>query len=182
VDAGADRRRYCLGRADNQSGESKAAANNLTSALDVQKLSTDQLIAAIHAKADAEGKSIKSSYAAEVQAYNVARATRTRAIEELKLAKAILERADAEAGKQGDSQGGIDFGIAAGARYERQIKELTKSLAEANREIRDTHIPLIKREMTAAYRWRRRRDIALRQGGNGADCPLPCRQDRRRRL
>jgi hypothetical protein len=90
-------------RGDHPRGDPRRAASrtnatkSLTSALDVQKLSSDQLVAAINARADAEGKAIKNSYASEVAAYRVSRALQVQTASELELARGKLLRAKAQA-------------------------------------------------------------------------------------
>jgi hypothetical protein len=142
-----------LGTLVSKSMESKKATNDLTSSLDVQKLSTYELIDAINKKADAEAKANKTSYEAEVANYNVARSLQVRTIRELEAAKAIALKAKNAALSPAEmlAGGGENLGAVGAAAYEKQVVELDAALKKANETVRGSLIPLVKREAVAAY-------------------------------
>jgi hypothetical protein len=130
-----------------KSMESESATKDLTSALDVQKLGTYELIAAIKKKIEADEQSIKSDYAREVSAYDVARALQTQTMRELQLAKSRLTAAQQQTfGAGGASGAGMTTAV-----FASQVAQLDKALADASKDVRAKYIPIIKRELTAAH-------------------------------
>ncbi|WP_363734857.1 phage tail length tape measure family protein [Sphingobium sp. LMA1-1-1.1] len=107
---------------------------------------------------------IQTSQQAEQQHYNEAGALLVKAqnarkatIALLEAARARLETADKQANAQGDPEGGVNFGVVAGATQEREIRRLTTAIAEQNSEIakqgenvRRAGIPVLQRQAAEA--------------------------------
>lgn len=132
--------------------ESKKATLDVADAMQVERASIAELIQAIHERIAAESNSVRSSYAQEAAHYDAATAARTRLGEELRLTKALLQRADAQAAATSiDPEGGIAVAAAPAAIFERRMKQLDAAIKEADKNIRISHVPLIRREVTAAH-------------------------------
>ncbi|WP_333605977.1 phage tail tape measure protein [Novosphingobium sp.] len=126
--------------------------------------SAKSLADAIRDMEQATKGAIQTSQQAEQQHYNEAGAllvkaqnSRKATVALLEAARARLETADKQANAQGDPEGGVNFGITAGATQEREIKRLTSAIAEQNREIatqgenvRRAGIPMLQRQAAEA--------------------------------
>lgn len=119
---------------------------------------------AINDMTEASKGAIQTSQQAEQQHYNEAaalaakaEAARVATIRLIQAAKVRLETADRQANEQGDPEGGVNFGITAGATQERELTRLNALLKEQNTElqaqyanVRRSAIPRLQREASEA--------------------------------
>jgi len=119
---------------------------------------------AINDMTEASKGAIQTSQQAEQQHYNEAaalaakaEAARVATIRLIQAAKVRLETADRQANEQGDPEGGMNFGITAGATQERELTRLNALLKEQNTElqaqyanVRRSAIPRLQREASEA--------------------------------
>ncbi|MFD2429933.1 phage tail length tape measure family protein [Sphingobium scionense] len=118
---------------------------------------------AINDMTEASKGAIQTSQQAEQQHYNEAalaakaEAARVATIRLIQAAKVRLETADRQANEQGDPEGGVNFGVTAGATQERELTRLNALLKEQNTElqaqyanVRRSAIPRLQREASEA--------------------------------
>lgn len=148
-----------------------SVAGTLTAAVLAEDDATDQhtkgaksLTDAINDMTEASKGAIQTSQQAEQQHYNEAAALAAKAeaariatIRLIQAAKVRLETADRQANEQGDPEGGVNFGITAGATQERELTRLNALLKEQNTElqaqyanVRRSAIPRLQREASEA--------------------------------
>lgn len=148
-----------------------SVAGTLTAAVLAEDDATDQhtkgaksLTDAINDMTEASKGAIQTSQQAEQQHYNEAaalaakaEAARVATIRLIQAAKVRLETADRQANEQGDPEGGVNFGITAGATQERELTRLNALLKEQNTElqaqyanVRRAAIPRLQREASEA--------------------------------
>lgn len=126
--------------------------------------SAKSLTSAINDMTEATKGAIQTSQQAEQQHYNEAGALLVKAqnarkatVALLEAARARLQTADQQANAQGDPEGGVNFGILAGATQEAEIRRLTAAIAKQNAEIvqqgenvRRAGIPMLQRRAAEA--------------------------------
>ncbi|WHO39132.1 phage tail length tape measure family protein [Sphingobium sp. AP49] len=119
---------------------------------------------AINDMTEASKGAIQTSQQAEQQHYNEAaalaakaEAARVATIRLIQAAKVRLETADRQTNAQGDPEGGVNFGVTAGATQERELTRLNALLKEQNTElqaqyanVRRAAIPRLQREASEA--------------------------------
>ncbi len=148
-----------------------SVAGTLTAAVLAEDDATDQhtkgaksLTDAINDMTEASKGAIQTSQQAEQQHYNEAaalaakaEAARVATIRLIQAAKVRLETADRQGNAQGDPEGGVNFGITAGATQERELTRLNALLKEQNTElqaqyanVRRAAIPRLQREASEA--------------------------------
>lgn len=134
-------------------GAGEKASNDLSSAIDFQRMSTGELIDAINELNEAQGKQTKTAYANEAQAYRNAAASLAAAAADRQLAIAKLQVARAEQMRTTGGDGGTGARGGLGALvgvYDAEITKLNAAILKGDELIRKTQIPLARREAAAA--------------------------------
>lgn len=138
---------------------------DLSDAINFEKMGINELIKAIDELEAAQRKQLKTGYDAEQQALKNAEASLKAATAERDRAIALLQSAQANrvnsikfagAGGPSAAAGAAAASDAAIASYEAMIKKLTASQGVAERLVRETQVPIVKRQAEAAADPRKR--------------------------
>ncbi|QIG79991.1 hypothetical protein [Stakelama tenebrarum] len=135
-----------------RSKEAEAQTNDLSQAIDWQKMSVNELISAVKELEQAQRKQIQVGFAAEQQAYANAKGALTAAIAAREQAKANLENARSTLAAQNpmEGEGGV---VASGLlvhRFDAQVTAAEEGIATARKLLREAQIPITRREVAAA--------------------------------